>query len=280
MLLSHYLRKETIITSSTTDEFQLLEIIKNDDLDGFLRFFNGGIKQEHIEKYKDLFFYAVRHGSLKICQQIPKDPIYVNSEKETFLHVAVKAKRYMLVRHFLPGQKSYTIARQCNGRTPLLFAAFNGDCATCSLLLKYASLSEIDENHVSAIHLACVGGHVPLVKMLVDTYGAYVDHTTIDGETPLSLAVQSGSEELCEYLIQVCAKVEPAVHHLSRPIVIAYKCGYPKIFSMLIKHGARVDNIEEVKEKWPEFLNERSDDPVFHEMDEILKKRKTERKKE
>ncbi|PMD29632.1 ankyrin, partial [Hyaloscypha variabilis F] len=53
----------------------------------------------------------------------------------------------------------------------------------------------------NSLHLAAIGGHTSLVKLLID-YGANVNSLSKSGDTPLFHAIASGNHEMVQLLLK------------------------------------------------------------------------------
>ena len=144
---------------------------------------------------------------------------------ETLLHIAVKNRRYELVR----------------------------------LLIKYgAKLDELSESHMAPIHLAVSQNDIKMVKLLLYS-GADINAGTfggatgdgLNGETALMEAVRNGNTELVKFLIKRGADVNitargftyrdnPAREIVySSALTIAEEKGHRAIARILINAGAK-----------------------------------------
>ena len=109
--------------------------------------------------------------------------------------------------------------RDVHGQTPLLVAARMGSKATVEQLLRHGSSIDerIDEGHgehagYTALHLASMNGHVPIVRLLLTAGAAINSQGCNDHETPVSCAVNWGHTEVVQVLLD--AKADMALHTL------------------------------------------------------------------
>lgn len=72
---------------------------------------------------------------------------------------------------------------------------------TLAVLLKAgADVDAIDDGRESALHLACVGGHVHVVETLIE-YGATMDILDAHGRSPAHVAVASGYVSILDFFL-------------------------------------------------------------------------------
>lgn len=70
---------------------------------------------------------------------------------------------------------------------------------TCFVLIfPEASLSLMDKEGLTALSWACLKGHLPVVRYLVES-GAATDHADKNGRTPLDLAAFYGDSEVVSF---------------------------------------------------------------------------------
>ncbi|XP_031451927.1 ankyrin repeat and SOCS box protein 11 isoform X1 [Phasianus colchicus] len=97
----------------------------------------------------------------------------------------------------------------------------------------------VTTDRVSALHEACLGGHVACAKLLLEN-GAHVNAVTIDGITPLFNACCSGSVACVNMLLEFGAKPQVG-NHLASPIHEAVKRGHRECMEVLLAHGVDID---------------------------------------
>ncbi|MDO9438574.1 ankyrin repeat domain-containing protein [Hydrogenophaga sp.] len=88
------------------------------------------------------------------------------------------------------------IAHEASGQTALYTACLNGHVETVRFLLtKHPKLDQRDIQGATALHGACFGQHIEIVRMLLGA-GADRGALTANGETPMSIALKTGNQEL------------------------------------------------------------------------------------
>jgi ankyrin repeat protein len=100
--------------------------------------------------------------------------------------------------------KKYDIdPRDLSGRTPLSWAAENGQDATAKLLLDTGKVDvdSKDNNGQTPLSWAAENGHEAIAKLLLDTGKVDVDSKNNNGRTPLSWAAENGHEATAKLLL-------------------------------------------------------------------------------
>lgn len=131
-------------------------------------------------------------------------------------------------------------------------------------------------HHATALWAACTGGHLEIVKLLIDK-GADVNKTTLTCSTPLRGASFHGFIDVMSYLIEVGADINRPNCIGQSPLCIAAMRGELKAVKFLIEQGAdssqhtingySVMHLAAAKGKHEviEYLLEVSVSPGFHE---------------
>uniref|UniRef100_A0A8C3SGV3 Ankyrin repeat and SOCS box containing 11 n=1 Tax=Chelydra serpentina TaxID=8475 RepID=A0A8C3SGV3_CHESE len=95
-------------------------------------------------------------------------------------------------------------------------------------------------DRVSALHEACLGGHVACAKVLLEN-GAQVNAVTVDGITPLFNACCSGSAACVNMLLEFGATPQ-LENHLASPIHEAVKRGHRECMEILVANDVDIDH--------------------------------------
>jgi ankyrin repeat protein len=89
------------------------------------------------------------------------------------------------------------------GWTPLMRAAYNGHGAVVSVLLRQPGieLERLNDHGQTVLHLAVIQGQVAVVRQLL-VYGARTDAKDFAGNTPRSISVALGNQQILTLLAQ------------------------------------------------------------------------------
>ncbi|KAA8905689.1 hypothetical protein FN846DRAFT_950264 [Sphaerosporella brunnea] len=119
----------------------------------------------------------------------------------------------------------------------LLTAASIGDTAAVArLLLSGAETSALDRDEQTPLHLAALGGHVDVARLLLDA-GAIIDWRTRQGRTPLYFAARAGKLGMVELLVERGADIN-ANRRSWTPLITAARNSRPHVVYYLVKEGA------------------------------------------
>uniref|UniRef100_A0A8C8SNQ2 Ankyrin repeat and SOCS box protein 11 n=1 Tax=Pelusios castaneus TaxID=367368 RepID=A0A8C8SNQ2_9SAUR len=113
-----------------------------------------------------------------------------------------------------------------------------GSGAAGSLLPGF-NVNIVTIDRVSALHEACLGGHVACAKVLLEN-GARVNAVTVDGITPLFNACCSGSAACVNMLLEFGAKPQ-LENHLASPIHEAVNRGHRECMEILVANDVDID---------------------------------------
>ncbi len=133
------------------------------------------------------------------------DPSAVDSNGNTFLHIAAKEDCTAVISVFL-GQANVN-AQNSVGNTALHLAAHYGKIEAVNQLLKRVQVDLKNDTDETALHVACKSymSEPDVVKLIVDTIikahnWSLIDAADIDGNSALHIAAQHGRDDLLDYL--------------------------------------------------------------------------------
>lgn len=125
--------------------------------------------------------------------------------------------------------------------TALMFAAGQGNLEGVRLFLRNGADPNVSHHQVqlTALHLACGGGHIEICKELI---AKSVDLEAKDnqGWTALMFCAQEGRQNCLELLVENGANVNAADFAGRTSLMQAARCGFPHIAKSLIVAGADV----------------------------------------
>jgi len=102
-------------------------------------------------------------------------------------------------------------------------------------------IHEVDSEQWSALHSACASGNFQVMKDLL-SLKAKVEALTNKGQTPLQLAIYSGSLDCVNELLKYGANPNVStVHEKCTPLHLACQKGFAQIAVALVDHGANVN---------------------------------------
>ncbi|PWN21085.1 hypothetical protein BCV69DRAFT_298870 [Microstroma glucosiphilum] len=143
--------------------------------------------------------WAARNGHLAVMHlllQRGADPTLCDSQGFNTLHLTVHSSAVMpllLVLSqpaFCTGSQRQLNSSDAQGHTPLMWAAYQGDAISLSLLLAYGSdIHAADEAGLSPLHWAVVKGNRLCIRKLLEA-GADCEAKEANGKTPRDMSIE------------------------------------------------------------------------------------------
>ncbi|SCV01721.1 LAME_0G18074g1_1 [Lachancea meyersii CBS 8951] len=170
--------------------------------------------------------WAARYGYVYIVHYLLErgaDPKLVDQQGFNVLHLSINSSNVMLVLYalfFIAGDELSIDALDPNNRTPLLWAAYQGDSLSVKALLEFkANSSIVDSGGFSPLHWATVKGQIQVIKALIDD-GADVFQKTNDNKDCFIISKEMNTtESLSLALLKNGLKADgtPLVKYFSNP---------------------------------------------------------------
>lgn len=141
--------------------------------------------------------WAARYGYVYIVDYLLKnsdaDATLRDDQGFNVLHLAVTSSNIMLVCYILYFVVDTGLidvdCRDLQNRTPLIWAAYQGDPLTVSMLLKFgANVKLVDDSGFTALHWGVVKGQVQVLKHLIKEGQADFFAKTMDGKNCFDIA--------------------------------------------------------------------------------------------
>ena len=148
---------------------------------------------------------------------------------------AIKAGDLTQVQRMLADDPSLVNAKDDNGLSAVLMAAYYQQPATAKLLAQRGAVLNVFE--------ACAAGELPQVQALIVQQPALVNAYAADGFQPLGLAAFFGHTQVVEFLLEHGAEVNSASKNDMRvmPLHSAVATLRTGIIRLLLEHGADVN---------------------------------------
>eukprot|EP00035_Acanthoeca_spectabilis_P022998 m.447061 g.447061 ORF g.447061 m.447061 type:complete len:657 (-) comp19465_c0_seq1:64-2034(-) len=175
-------------------------------------------------------------------------PVESRSHWAPVLDAVVSGERYRL-NDIIHSDPCCLEQRDESGRNALLLACLNGDIMAAEMLVEAGSLIHQKDTDPlrggKAIHYACWGGHIPMVRWLL-RQGASLQELDLVGNTPLLYAVYGGHLELVRALLTMGCSLLEKNNKGHSPIIQASCGGHAHIVQWLIGQGASIYERDDV----------------------------------
>lgn len=178
--------------------------------------------------------------------------------------------------------------RDADNKTPLHLATYNRTSECVKLLINNgANVDALTRFQSTPLHYASFVGSIKCAQILLE-HGADIDAKESWGQSPLMIAVKQGKLEFVKFLLAQGADLE-SVDHLDRqtalhvsccgrdleivhclldagcivnpldennctPLDLAIRRNFKEAVFLLLNHGARNDNIQNLKDRMPHRL--------------------------
>ena len=154
----------------------------------------------HAGSYED-FFRAVRSDNAGGIQSLLNrgfDPNTPDEHGQTGLLIAMREPSPRVIQVLLDSPKTNVETRNAKDESPLMLAALKGQQDLVTRLI--ARDADVNKPGWAPLHYAATGGHVAIMKQLLDHY-AFIDAQSPNGTTPLMMAAMYGSAEAVQLLL-------------------------------------------------------------------------------
>ena len=143
--------------------------------------------------------------------------------------------------------KTNNILYKKHGGLALLWAGGMGIVETAQFALRWYNFEEADANRKRelcerAFLLACDGGHIDLVKMLLEQ-GVLATYKNYEGMSGLSLAAGKGHNDIVEMLVEAGADPSSEDKGDKSPLMLAAIGGHQHTVNILLDSGAAIDSL-------------------------------------
>jgi ankyrin repeat protein len=153
---------------------------------------------------KDFWFYIINDRDQQLRDLLRKgmDPNRKSPNQQTPLTLAARENSWKAFDVLLASPKIDVNLPNLHNETPLMYTALLGDLPRTQQILSKGA--KVNQPGWSALHYAAIKGHAKIVSLLISK-GASVNEHSLDGDTPLILAVRSGDVDTVQALIKAGA---------------------------------------------------------------------------
>ena len=145
-------------------------------------------------------------AEVKLLLKQGVNPNATDSKGNPMLLLAVKDKSSKVIELLLSDKKTDVDLSNAYGETPLMMASIDGDLPLVKTLVnKHKAM--VDHIGWTPLHYACTKGQLEVAQFLIAN-GAAIDSRSLNGTTPLMMAVQSGNEPLIKLLLDKGADLQ------------------------------------------------------------------------
>ncbi|AET37565.1 palmitoyltransferase AKR1 Ecym_1330 [Eremothecium cymbalariae DBVPG len=132
------------------------------------------------------------------------DPTIYDKQGYNLLHTATFSSNIMLILYVLFTEKIHIDSPDPTGKTPLHWAAYQGDSLTVEALVRFgANVKVLDSNGFTPIHWGTVNGQYKVLKELIE-HGSDVFQKNNDGKNCFNIAKEMKTESSLETALYEC----------------------------------------------------------------------------
>ncbi|RZL95181.1 MAG: ankyrin repeat domain-containing protein [Variovorax sp.] len=149
----------------------------------------------------DDFFSAVRSDNASSVKELLSrgfDPNTRDAQGQTGLLLAMREPSPKVTLVLLDSPKTNVELRNAKDESPLMLAALKGQQDLVTRLI--ARDADINKPGWAPLHYAATGGHLAIMKQLLDNY-AFIDAQSPNGTTPLMMAAMYGTTSAVKLLL-------------------------------------------------------------------------------
>lgn len=163
--------------------------------------------------------WATRQGQLTNAHRLiteGADPTLKDGQGFNALHLAVHSSQPMLVLYYLfLGRLDIDAADTIGGHTALMWAAYQGQPLTCSLLLQFgANVHATDATGLTPLHWAVVRGHKGCIRKVLEYGGDPLHAKDTNGKSVMDFVKEKQLDAVWQRAVlefDIVAETKPAL---------------------------------------------------------------------
>ena len=163
-----------------------------------------------------------------------------NHHGETPLFCAIRNKHVTIAERLIRLGANVN-AQDNDGNTPFLLACSSGIAEITNLLIGANARIDVknylDEN---GVHLGARGGHLDIVKLIMNKYYWLVEQPNKNGEKPIHLAAANGQVNVLDHFLYLRVRIDDYDNDGKRPIHSAAANGQSSCIKSLLNHGSKI----------------------------------------
>lgn len=168
--------------------------------------------------------------------------IQVTENPDLTIHQAVADSNFTEVKRLLKADPNLLESQNEFGLTPLNQAAFSGDTEIFRyLLVQGADITTSDNDASNLLHNACAGGHMEIIKFLIEEKNFDINAADNNGTTALHFALGRRFPEIARYLINKGADLDAVSNAGSSAIHNAVSSDDIEIVRLLAEKGCELN---------------------------------------
>ncbi|XP_048250456.1 ankyrin repeat domain-containing protein 50-like [Haliotis rufescens] len=172
---------------------------KDADMNGRVQYGWTPVMVAAVKGHRQVFDLLVTQGA---------DVSLVGVDRNNILHMACHGGHVGMLKHVLSQKVADINSRGKYGWTPVMKAARKGHRQVFDILVGGgADVSLVDDNGSNILHVACLGGHIDMVKYVLSQKVAVVNRRRQYGRTPLMMAAEKGHRQVFDLLVREGADV-------------------------------------------------------------------------
>ncbi len=156
----------------------------------------------------DAWFRAIKQddaASIEALIRLGFDPNTPAADGDSGLYIALREPSLKVALALIRSPQTRLDQRNRSDETALMMAALKGHAELAQELIDRGA--DVNKPGWTPLHYAATGGHVALIRMLLDAH-AYIDAESPNGTTPLMMAAHYGTAAAVQALLEAGADAD------------------------------------------------------------------------